>query len=398
MIRILAQGEMRGSCQVNLAGLEFDWSVASKLPEPYRLDLLFAVFGRQFPKKEMTKEQYGIIERWRVLGFKGMFDHRLFYDSDQLWQMEMENWCKTFLSDLQQMERNEYVRNVWRGNREFLTAFAPLKFNRFRAQIAVAFNPTLRMAWRRVQSKTICDAIPDTHYTQEGTATGRVHAEYGVSLLSIPRRLRYALEPISTDCALVETDLSGMEPREFVAHFGRLNSDDPYETILSMLAEKTNREIVVPQERSQLKTLVMGALYGASYSTVKNMGGNSVFYSTIRDLTDEFGDHKRENRYGRPLLSQSGSPVANYFQSSGADGSLQFFHGMWKEMNNIGIAIQPALFIHDSVLWSVPKHQVSQFSKLAANYTVQNNIHRVGTVKCYRGNVDEDDAIVAGKI
>lgn len=202
-------------------------------------------------------------------------------------------------------------------------------------------------------------------YNRFGTRTGRLTVTDGPRVLTVRHDTRALFKAIDDEHELLQFDFAALEARCALGLADRHIDlkDDPYAVIAELMGAK---------DRDEAKSATFSALY--SDPTAKTQKDPRV--SKVRrifKLGETFTSLKRawqddgavRNLYGRVIPDPIEETLYNnYVQSTGADVVMLGFNQLEPRLRELGVVVH--FLLHDALFASVPKANVSQASKLAA--------------------------------
>jgi hypothetical protein len=202
-------------------------------------------------------------------------------------------------------------------------------------------------------------------YNRFGTRTGRLTVTEGPRVLTVRHDTRALFRAVDDDHEMLQFDFAALEARCALGLAGRHIDlkDDPYAVIAELMGAK---------DRDEAKSATFSALY--SDPTAKTQKDPRV--SKVRrifKLGETFTSLKRawqedgvvRNMYGRVIPDPIEETLYNnYVQSTGADVVMLGFNELEPRLRELGVVVH--FLLHDALFASVPKMNVGQASKLAA--------------------------------
>ena len=211
-------------------------------------------------------------------------------------------------------------------------------------------------------------------YNNYSTRTGRIVTESGPQLLTTQKEIRGFLKSRYKGGKIIQFDFISLEPRVALSSAGNNSQKDVYE----MFNENYFSNSL---ERSQIKKLVLCALYGAGVRTLKKILPPDVKPSKavnhIRDsmnFNDLVSAKKQElekksfmsNIFGRSIVPSSDRDSIifnNWVQSSAVDVSLLGFQNLIEELRSENLNFEPIFLIHDALVIDASPDMVKKIEK-----------------------------------
>jgi len=198
-------------------------------------------------------------------------------------------------------------------------------------------------------------------YNNFSTRTGRIVTHSGPQFLTAQKEIRGFLKSRYPKGKIVQLDFVSLEPR--VALYAAKNSfvEDVYSMFNKVYFDNS-------LERSQIKKLVLCALYGAGTRTlkkilpenispskaVKNVRESMNFYELVKSKKKELeNDSTMTNFFGRkitPSSSRDSIIFNNWVQSSAVDVSLIGFCDLIERFKKSNFKFNPLFLIHDALV------------------------------------------------
>jgi len=198
-------------------------------------------------------------------------------------------------------------------------------------------------------------------YNNYSTRTGRIVTQSGPQLLTANKEIRKFLKSRYKNGKIIQLDFVSLEPR--VALYAAEN--DFVQDVYKMFNEVYFANSL---ERSQIKKLVLCALYGAGTRTlkkilpenispskaVKNVREAMNFSNLVETKKKELQeDSEMTNFFGRKIIPSSDRDSIifnNWVQSSAVDVSLLGFRKLIKRFRDFNIKFNPLFLIHDALI------------------------------------------------
>jgi len=223
-------------------------------------------------------------------------------------------------------------------------------------------------------------------YNNFSTRTGRIVTESGPQLLTANKEIRGFLKSRYPNGRIVQLDFVSLEPRVALYAAGNKFVEDVYKMFNEVYFANS-------LERSQIKKLVLCALYGAGTRTlkkilpenispskaVKNVREAMNFSSLVESKREELRENSEmTNFFGRKITPSSERDSIifnNWVQSSAVDVSLVGFRRLLKDFKSLNVNFNPLFLIHDALLIDASQEMVSY---LDSNQKINVSIKELG--------------------
>jgi len=211
-------------------------------------------------------------------------------------------------------------------------------------------------------------------YNNYSTRTGRIVTESGPQLLTTQKEIRGFLKSRYKGGKIIQFDFISLEPRVALSSAGNNSQKDIYE----MFNENYFSNSL---ERSQIKKLVLCALYGAGVRTLKkilppgikpfeavNHIKNSMNFNDIVSVKKQELEKKSfiSNIFGRSIIPSSDRDSIifnNWVQSSAVDVSLIGFQNLIEELRSENLNFEPIFLIHDALIIDASPDMIKKIEK-----------------------------------
>lgn len=278
---------------------------------------------------------------------------------------------KEIIDYIEIIDRNNYMSHILEYENLF-KSIKPAKINliAYKALNSVEANPTILSNLQKFQPKR--GYSNRCIYNNSSNISGRLIVEKGPNILTLPKRCRTIFESRFKGGNLVSVDFANLEPRLCLKLSGKNETKDLYDEIKDML------DFEIDIDRSIIKRAVISVLYGANFSSLKNISASKskiIFetvsnYFNIKYLTELSSsiDEKgiRRNFFGRPIWNQeetkSNIILNNYIQSSAVDIALIYFCKLINQLDlNKSV---PIFLIHDAIVFDVENDYLKEFTDI----------------------------------
>jgi len=211
-------------------------------------------------------------------------------------------------------------------------------------------------------------------YNNHSTRTGRIVTESGPQLLTTQKEVRSFLKSRYRGGKIIQLDFVSLEPRVALSAAGNNSQKDVYEMFNENYFSNSLK-------RSQIKKLVLCALYGAGIRTLKKILPENVnpkeAVKYIRDsmnFNDVVNLKKEEleknsfmsNIFGRNIVPSSDRDSIifnNWVQSSAVDVSLVGFQNLVEKLRSEKLDFEPLFLIHDALIIDASPDMVKRIEK-----------------------------------
>ena len=198
-------------------------------------------------------------------------------------------------------------------------------------------------------------------YNNVSTRTGRIVTQSGPQLLTANKEIRKFLKSRYKNGKVIQLDFISLEPRVALYAAGNNFVQDVYKMFNEVYFANS-------LERSQIKKLVLCALYGAGTRTlkkilpenispskaVKNVREAMNFFSLVESKKKELEENSEmTNFFGRKITPSSDRDSIifnNWVQSSAVDVSLVGFLKLIKQFKSLDLKFNPLFLIHDALI------------------------------------------------
>ena len=228
----------------------------------------------------------------------------------------------------------------------------------YKAFLEVEQNETIKSILRTF--KPVSSYAKKISYNRVANVSGRLVVNSGPNILTLPKRCRSILESRFKRGKILSVDFNALEPRLCL----KLNNKDTEGDIYKLINDMLEYDDI---DRSVIKRAIISVLYGAHYSSLKNISPEKAkeVFNCIKEL---FGINKileisknidnigiRRNYFGRPIWNGREDKdhilINNYIQSSAVDIALTYFTELTKEVNtNLSV---PLYILHDAIIFDV---------------------------------------------
>ena len=211
-------------------------------------------------------------------------------------------------------------------------------------------------------------------YSNTSTSTGRMTIETGPQILTAPKLVRNCIASRFKDGVICQVDFVSLEPR-----LGRIIAGaDPEKDIYKDFG---NLVFSGKLNRSQVKKVMLCAIYGAGFRTLSGLLPDGMNPKTVIKKAKEYLNFdnivrsKREelrkfgymqNCFGRPVVPSSDRDSLvynNWLQSSAVDAALLGFKEVIDSLQDYQAV--PIFLIHDALLIDLPREEEKAIKKIA---------------------------------
>lgn len=302
-----------------------------------------------------------------------------FYGYDLRSLDNVEGTSKEILNRLADEGRNDVkVYLEWRKTQKLLTAFIPslLELSDSNGYIHAIFNPG-------------------------GTKTGRLSSERP-NIQQVPKELKRFFKPddgevmLGYDAKAIEAKLLGVYTNDpnicDIVLSGKSFHDFNAKEFFDLPCDVNEVSKKYPEERRAAKTIGFAGLYGAgakrfriaftqagfpiSQAEAKRLHERykkaySVALSESREIVTAFEEGETiKNLLGRPIKFEHPEDcfmqgTNRLIQSSASDQNLQAACDAIEALKKAGIKVTPRIFVHDSIVLSVPIESAEEANKIA---------------------------------
>ena len=235
----------------------------------------------------------------------------------------------------------------------------------YKAFLEVESNETVRSILKTFKPKS--SYSNNITYNRVSNVSGRLVVSSGPNILTLPKRCRSILESRFKSGSILSVDFNALEPRLCL----KLNNKDTNSDVYQLVNDMLEHDI----DRSVIKRAIISVLYGAHYTSLKNITPEKAkeLFNCIKDLfgidnilsisknIDDLGI--RRNYFGRPIWNLEEEKehiiINNYIQSSAVDIALSYFTEL-VETVDIKLAV-PLFILHDAIIFDVSNEYKDDF-------------------------------------
>jgi hypothetical protein len=280
---------------------------------------------------------------------------------------EWESNCSKLKEECNKLDKNSRYLKVFESYDNLFSRLRRCKINilAYKAFLEVESNETVKSILKTFKPKSSYSNT--VTYNKVSNVSGRLVVSSGPNILTLPKRCRSILESRFESGSILSVDFNALEPRLCL----KLNNRDTDKDIYQLVNDMLEYDI----DRSVIKRAIISVLYGAHYTSLKNITpekAKELFecikdmfgIDTILDISKNIDDLGiRRNYFGRPIWNLEEEKehilINNCIQSSAVDIALSYFTELVETVDN-DLAV-PLFILHDAIIFDISDEYKDDF-------------------------------------